>query len=197
MSNEFLTAAQERELKKGINDRLSLLRKHGSNRRLDHLADSENPNRQIRKSDCAQAISGLHRKHESSRSFTKAASGGTNASAAVAALHSDRAFAGRTIAGNGNLVAKLAAAIGQAALKDYGSAREAKAEIKKLLATEDAQRPRNHVIVKRAKAKSGLAILTLRKGHDFPYEITVDGLYHSEHADADRAERAFAILCAG
>jgi hypothetical protein len=93
MANE-LTAEQAAELKKGINDRLDLLRKRGSNRRLDHLADSENPNRQIQKSECEQAISRLHRKHESSRSFTKAASGGTNASAAVAALHSDRALPG-------------------------------------------------------------------------------------------------------
>jgi hypothetical protein len=45
-------------------------------------------------------------------------------------MHSDRSLAGRTIAGNSNFVAKLAGAIGQAVLKEYGSAREAKSEIK-------------------------------------------------------------------
>jgi hypothetical protein len=197
MSNEFLTADQAAELEKGINDRLSLLRKRGSNRRLDHLADSENPLRQIRKSDCEVAISGLHRRHEFGREIRKAAVSGTNASAAISALHSDRSLAGRTIAGNGNLVLKLAGVVAQAVKKDYSSAREAKAEIKKLLATEDAPRPRNYEILRTAKAKSGIATLTLRKGADFPFLIEVDGLYHSEHLESDGAERAFAVLCAG
>jgi hypothetical protein len=197
MTNE-LTASQERELKKGINERLNLLRKRGSNRRLDHLADAENPNRQIRKTDCEKAISKLHTSRDSGRAITKAAAPATtNAGAAIAALHSDRSLAGRTITGNGNLVAKLASAIGQVVLKDYGSAREAKREIRKLLATDVPARPRNHQILKRAKAKSGEAVLTLRKGNDYPYEITVDGYHHSEHFDIDGAERAFVILCAG
>jgi hypothetical protein len=39
--------------------------------------------------------------------------------------------------------------------------------------------------------------MTFRKGNDFPYLVEVDGLYHSEHQDAESAERTFIILCAG
>jgi hypothetical protein len=48
-------------------------------------------------------------------------------------MHNDPDFAGRTVAGNTSLVAKLAGAIGRAVLLDYSSAAEAKRELKKLL----------------------------------------------------------------
>ena len=197
MSNEFLTADQERALKKGVNDRLDLLRKRGSNRRLDHLADSENPNRQVRKSDAEVAISGLHRKHDSGRAITKAAPASTNASAAVAALHSDRSLAGRTIEGP-TLVAKLAGAVAQAVRKDYSSAREAKAEIRKLLSDDAPRRPRNHQILKRVRAKSGEAVLIEKRGtvDGYNWEILVDDCFHSAHPSRERAEKTFAKLTA-
>jgi|GEM_PF-5807425 len=196
MSNE-LSADEARQIQKDANAALrKIFTKHAGKDRSS-IADVENPNRQIQKSDCEKAISKLHASHDSGREIKKAAApASTNAGAAVSALHSDRAFAGRTVAGNGNLVAKLASAIGQAVLKDYSSAREAKQEIRKLL-SEDAPRPRNHVVLKTAKAKSGIATLTLRKGASSPYLIEVDGLYHSEHQDVDRAEQTFVILCAG
>jgi uncharacterized protein YecA (UPF0149 family) len=197
MSNEHLTATEARQIQKDANAALKKIFKQHPNRDRSSIADVENPNRQIRKSDCEVALSALHTRHDSGRAIAKApAPATTNAGAAISALHSDGSFAGREIAGNGNLVAKLASAIGQAALKDYGSAREAKREIKKLL-SEDAPRPRNYEIVKRAQAKSGIATMTLRKGSAYPFLIEVDGYYHSEHFDADGAERAFIVLCAG
>jgi hypothetical protein len=196
MNNNFLTAAEARIIEKATTDALKLIFEKHDGRDRGSIAEVENPNRQVRKSDCEKAISGLHRRHDPGRAVAKAAPATTNASAAIAAMHSDRSLAGRTVSGNRGLVEKLAGAVAVAVRKDYSSAAEAKREIKKMLA-EDAPRPGNHEIVKRAKAKSGEAVMTFRKGNDYPYLIEVDGCYHSEHADADRAERTFVILCAG
>ena len=208
-----LTPEEDRKLKKAATDRINLLRWRGSNRQLGHLADVENPNRQIRKSDCEQAISGLHRRHDSGRTIAKRVEPGNNAGAAISAMHSDTTFAGRTVSGNGNLVAKLAVALTRAVKKDYGSAAEAKREIRKLLSDEvpardikaiakrlSGESPRNHRVVKTAKAKIGEVALIEKRGAtdgEYPFEITADGYFHSGHPDLDRAETAFLVLCAG
>jgi hypothetical protein len=195
MSNEFLTADEAKQIQKDVAKALRRAHSQHAGRDRRSISEVENENYQVRKTDCEKAISGLHRKHESRRALAKAAPEGSNGAAAIAAMHSDRSLAGRRIDSQ-TLVAKLASAVGQAIKKDFSSAAEAKRELKKLLA--DEPRPRNHQIVKRAKCKSGLATLTLRKGADFPFLIEVedkDNLYfHSEHADADRAERAFLVL---
>jgi hypothetical protein len=195
MSNGYLTAEEQREIQRDVSKALRAVHTKHANRDRASIAEVENPNRQIQKSDCEKAISGLHSKHESRREIRKLAPKGTNGAAAIAALHSDRSFAGRRI-DSPTLVAKLAGAVTQAIRKDYGSAAEAKAEIKKLLA--DEPRPRNHEVVKRARCKSGEAILLLKKGASYPFEIVVaDGeheYYHSSHLESDGAERAFLVL---
>jgi hypothetical protein len=133
MSEKFLTAEQERELRKGANSALRKIHSKHAGRSRGSITEVENENYQVQKSDCEQAISGLHRRHDSGRTIAKRVEPGNNAGAAISALHSDRSLAGRTIEGP-TLVAKLASAIGIAIKKDYASAAEAKREIKKLLA---------------------------------------------------------------
>jgi hypothetical protein len=198
--SDFLTRDEEKLIKKNVRDALrGIFTKH-ENRDRSSVADIENPNRQVRKSDGEKAIAKLHSGHRSGQEIAKAAPCGTNAATAISALHADRSFAGREVSGNRALVEKLATVVAQATLREYGSAAEAKREIKKLL-SDDAPRPRNHQIVKQAKCKSGLAVMTFRKGADFPYLIEVndgrDSLYHSEHRDARRAEEAFVVLATG
>jgi hypothetical protein len=193
--SDFLTADEAKQIHKDVSKALRRAHEQHKNRDRSSIAEVENPNRQVRKSDCEKAISGLHSKHESRRELAKAAVASTNASAAIAALHSDRSLAGRAVSGNAGLVTRLAGAVSEAIKKDYSSAVEARREIKKLLA--DEPRPRNHEVVRKANAKSGLATLTIRKGNPYPFIIEVDGLYHSEHNDADAAERAFLVLVGG
>ena len=209
MGNE-LTASQERELKKGINDRLNLLRKRGSNRQLGHIADVENPNRRVEKTECERAISKLHSSHDSGRAIAKRVAPTTdNGSAAIAALHSDLSLAGRAIEGP-TLVAKLASAVAQAVRKDYSSAAEARRELKKLLSDEPARDikaiakrleandlPRSHKVLKSGTGKIGKVTLVEKKGAGRPYELLADGCFHSSYSDVDNAERAFVVLCAG
>jgi len=195
MSNGYLTAEEARKIEKSVTAALRKAFKDHPNRDRSSIADVENLNRQIRKSDCEEAISGLHRNHASGRAVTKAAAASTNASAAIAALHSDRTLASRKIQ-TPTLVAKLATAVATAVQKEYGSVKEARRELKKLIEKADT-RPRNHVVMKRAETKNGEAVLTLRKGAAYPYELTLGGYYHSEHFDLDAAERAFVVLATG
>jgi hypothetical protein len=196
MSNEYISAEEQRQIQKDVNAALKHVFQKHENRDRSSVADVENPLRQPRKSDAEKAIGKIHCRGDSGRTIAKAAPCGTNAASAISALHADRSFAGREVSGNRALVEKLATAVGQAVLKEYGSVAEAKRELKKLLA-DDAPRPRNHEIVRRAKCKSGIATLTLRKGASYPFLVEVDGLYHSEYYDADAAERAFTILATG
>lgn len=158
--SEHLTAEQERELKKGINERLTLLRKRGSNRRLGHITEAENDLYKVDRSDAERAISKLHSNHGSGRAIAKATQSGSNATAAIAAIHGDRSLAGRDISGNATLVAKLAGAVAVALTKDFSSAAEAKRAIRKLI---DAPAPDVKAIQKRIETGSS---------NDFPRNQT-------------------------
>jgi len=196
-----MTAEEAREIQKDATAALKkIFQKHdGRDRRS--ITEVENGNYQIRKSDAEKAISKIHSTSNSRTAIAKRVAPATdNGAAAISALHSDAAFAGRSVSGNTALVQKLASAIGQAIKKDYANATEAKKAIKKLLATDDVPRPRNHRIVKTGTGKVGDLTLVHKKGvadGTYPYEILADNLYHSGYPDIENAERVFMILCAG
>jgi len=174
MSNE-LTAGEAAIIKKATTSALKMIFEKHDGRDRRSITEIENENCQPLRSDGGKMIAKMHSTGDG-REIRKAAAPGTNASAAIAAMHSDRALAGRTVPGNQRLVAKLAGAIASAVERDFASAREAKAEIRKIL-SDDAPRPRNYSVLKMAKAKSGIATLTHRKGSNFLYLIEVDSMY--------------------
>ena len=195
--SDYLTAEEQRLIQKNVRAALRKVHTKHAGRDRESITMVDNENYQPRRSDAEKMIAKMHSTGDGRREIRKAAAPGTNAASAILAMHSDRGLAGRTIAGNTTLVAKLAGAVATVVRKEYGSVREAKAELKKLLSEDALARPRNHVVLKSAQAKSGLATLTLRKGNAYPYIVEVDGYYHSEHVTDDAAERAFTILATG
>jgi hypothetical protein len=137
MGHEYLTAEESAQIKKSVNTALKGIFKKHENRDRSSIADVENPLRQTRRGDAERAIAKMHSTADSRREIRKAAPGRTDAANAIAAMHSSRDLAGRTISGNRRLVEKLTVALGRAVLKEYGSVREAKAEIRKLMSDND------------------------------------------------------------
>ena len=131
-----MNAKEDRQIKKDANAILAKI--HGSTGRdLGHITREDNDNYRVRKSDGERAIAALHRTADTgvSRVIRKVARPQDNdAAAAIARMHSDPAeFADRDVAGNGRLVAKLAGAIAQVIKRDFTSAKQAKAAIRKLI----------------------------------------------------------------
>jgi hypothetical protein len=194
----FLTADEAKTIRKNVSDALRKVHSKHAGRNRASITGVENENYQIRKSDAEKAISNLHSRSHHSREIRKRVEpAGDNGSAAIAAMHSDRSFAGRTVAGDRTLVAKLANAIGIAIQKDYSSAKQAKAAIQELLETgSSTDVPRNHVTLRSGKGKIGTVAIVRKKGAERPYEIQTDGFFHSSYEDVGEAEECFAALTA-